>query len=144
MNFYTTTELLILVYKIISSILDLIKSNSVAGSKPSETLAELTGRIGSDLELIIKDQRVDYKDIGQIVKLIRDMSGLMGLDYNKAKDEIMTGTREDLDLVIQGFKKEFDIQDDLKEVSIEVIFENILIITNSSKKLIDEFKKLNV
>jgi len=144
MNFYTTTELLILVYKIITSILGIIKSNGLEGSKPSETLAALAGRIGSDLEMIMKDQKVDYKDIGQIVKLIRDISGLMGVNFNQAKDEMMNGDRTSLELVIQGFKKEFDIQDDLKEISIETIFENILIISNSAKKLVDEFKKLNV
>jgi hypothetical protein len=142
MNPVNAIQLLMLVYKVTTGLVSLLQSKDLDSSKASETLAMITGRIGSDLEQIMKDNSVDYKDISNIVKLIRDLSGLLGFDFKKAKSEIIGSSKEDIKAIVAAFKQEFNLEDDIKETRIEMIIEDIMIILSASKDLAYQFAQL--
>jgi hypothetical protein len=81
----------------------------------------LGARIGTLSFSISEDEKIDFKDLPEVLKLLMQAKSFADIDYPKALDQFKNMTDEQKSELIIAFDKEFDISDEDKEQKIEQI-----------------------
>jgi len=141
MNINAAIALITTLYKVGVGILDLKKSEDLPEDK-SELLGAVVGRVSTDIAKILEDNEVSMSDIGTIVKLITDASALIGMDFGKVIEELVCEVEDNKSDVIEAFKSEFQLPNDLKEAYVEAIFDEAFVLLSSSLRLYNSIKQI--
>lgn len=142
MNFILAEQLFFFSIRASHAILSYMKPVNLNGKSESEILLEKAAKIGSLIDSIYKDGKVDLSDIPEIFSILKEATVFIGFNFEEAAIQIANASKEDMETMFKKFDEEFVLNDKCKEANLEILLHEIFSIINSGSRILKICEKI--
>ncbi len=134
-SFDLATQIFMFTVRTTKSLSSYFLKEELTSKRESDILLERSAKIGSLIQKIYEDKKINLADIPELIDVIKEASIFVGFDFEKAAMQIANATKDELEEAFKLFDNEFSLPDKNKEQNLEIIFHEIFNIINSSYRI---------